>query len=73
MTNYNTLRNFEQTFRMAIKGQKISLSIVIGYNQSDSGFGWYHFLAGMNGKNSNLGFSAIIISEQFCAKNALFI
>lgn len=27
--------------------QKISLSIVVGYNQTDTQFGWFHFLAGM--------------------------
>ena len=31
-------------------GQKISLSLVAAYNQSDSSIGWYHFLAGMTGK-----------------------
>ena len=30
-------------------GQKISLSLVAAYNQSDSSIGWYHFLAGMTG------------------------
>ena len=36
-------------------GQKVSLSLVAGYNQSDSSIGVYHFLEGMTGINpSNL-------------------
>lgn len=32
---------------MTKEAQKISLSIVVGYNQTDTQFGWFHFLAGM--------------------------
>ena len=28
-------------------GKKIALSIVAGYNQSDTSIGWFHFLTGM--------------------------
>ena len=28
-------------------GRKASLSVVIGYNQSDTAIGWFHFLAGL--------------------------
>ena len=47
-------------------GQKISLSLVAAYNQSDSSIGWYHFLAGMTGKartnktNVNFNFSIFL-------------
>ena len=28
-------------------GKKIALSVVAGYNQSDTSIGWFHFLTGM--------------------------
>ena len=30
-----------------LTGKKIALSLVVGYNQSDTSIGWYHFLAGL--------------------------